>query len=87
MTSRFVSLGILIALAGCGTYSPPGSAEYKAGYYNGCMHGYALDAPHVAERNEERYSRNEAYRTGWHQGHSECADDAHSGTIAETWHP
>jgi len=87
MTARFAALGILVALAGCGTYSPPGTAEFKAGYFNGCMHGYALDAPHVEERDDQRYAGSEDYRVGWNQGHGECADDALSGVIAESWHP
>jgi len=87
MTSRFVVPGLFMALVGCGTYSPPGTADFKAGYFNGCMHGYALEGPNVEERDELRYAASADYRTGWHQGHAECTDDALNGTIAESWHP
>ncbi|MCP4328017.1 MAG: hypothetical protein GY791_06225 [Alphaproteobacteria bacterium] len=87
MDLKLFALAIPIILTGCGTYSPPGNAEFEAGYYNGCMHGYALNSPYVANRDEGKYAASGDYRTGWNSGQNECADEAHSGSIAESWHP
>ncbi len=87
MMIRLSSLAVLLLIAGCGSYSPPGTAEYKSGYFDGCMQGFALSAPYHVERDEQQYMDDAEYRTGWHEGYTKCADDTLSGTAGESWHP
>jgi len=72
---------VAAGLAGCGGRSPPGSAEFKRGYIDGCDSGYA-DANRpgyetVYYKDEKRFETDAEYRKGWIEGQKACYEAEH----------
>jgi hypothetical protein len=73
-----------LALAACTTTTANrDSAEYQAGYADGCATGGAR-ASRIAQepqRDENLYANNADYRAGWASGYNVCGAGAGSGRL------
>lgn len=79
---RLLPAGMLVAAAGCATWTPGTSAPrqaqpqvnlsgysaaFREGYNDGCESARA-----TLRRNEQRYLSESDYKMGWNDGHSIC---------------
>jgi hypothetical protein len=75
---------IALLLASCaGTNANRDSAEYQAGYADGCATGGAR-ASRIQQdpvRNDPLYANNADYRAGWSSGYNVCGAGAGSGRL------
>lgn len=78
---RLLPFFLLLLLAGCTLFESPAeralrrSPDFKAGYSDGCASANASGANPREEsgrRDEDAFSGNKAYRTGWNEGFGAC---------------
>lgn len=68
-------LASLMALIGCASQSAnTDSADYQAGYSDGCASGSAADGyPRGRKiRDEQAFANNPDYKSGWRAGYNAC---------------
>jgi hypothetical protein len=71
-----------LVLAGCaGGSANQDSAEYQAGYGDGCATGGARAArlPQNPQRDNELYAKSADYRAGWASGYHVCGPSDNPG--------
>ena len=78
---RLAGIGAVLMIAlsmGCTAASPPHTAEYEMGYWDGCNTGYAEAGrpgyEAAAYKNLQRFATDEEYRHGWEDGEHVCYD-------------
>jgi hypothetical protein len=76
-----VALLPLVACVGTGTSANRESAEYQAGYSDGCATGSsrASRLPQEPQRNADLYEANADYRAGWASGYNVCGAGSNPG--------
>lgn len=80
--AHVVALLATLALSGCATSNANRqSAEYQAGYGDGCSTGSARASriQQEPQRNQELYEANADYRAGWASGYNVCGGNQSSG--------
>ena len=73
MRASDLAVLVLFALSGCAGGANQDSADYQAGYSDGCASGSAADSyrRHVT-RDEHAFRHNSDYKAGWRSGYNAC---------------
>ena len=78
-----VTLNAFLLAACAGTDANTDSAEYQAGYGDGCATGGTRSAhlEQEPQRNSQLYERSADYRAGWSRGYHVCGASAEPGRL------